>query len=35
MTTERPGSPGRTLHDRIFKEFLHRFLPDFLRIFFP
>ena len=35
MTTERPGSPNRTLHDRIFKEFLHRFLPDFLRIFFP
>jgi hypothetical protein len=35
MTTERRGSPGRTLHDRIFKEFLHRFLPDFLRLFFP
>ena len=27
--------PRRTLHDRLFKEFLHRFLPDFLRIFFP
>ena len=24
-----------TLHDRIFKEFLERFLPDFIRIFFP
>lgn len=24
-----------TSHDRIFKEFLHRFLPDFLRLFFP
>ena len=24
-----------TLHDRIFKEFLERFLPDFMRIFFP
>lgn len=37
----RPSSPttqsrhGRTLHDRIFKEFLHRFLPDFLHLFFP
>ncbi len=28
-------SPRRTLHDRLFKEFLHRFLPDFLWIFFP
>lgn len=27
--------PPRTLHDRLFKEFLHRFLPDFLWIFFP
>lgn len=27
--------PSRTLHDRIFKEFLHRFLPDFMRLFFP
>jgi hypothetical protein len=26
---------SRTLHDRLFKELLHRFLPDFLRIFFP
>jgi hypothetical protein len=26
---------GRTLHDRIFKEFLYRFLPDFLHLFFP
>ncbi|MEZ4726140.1 MAG: hypothetical protein R3E79_03285 [Caldilineaceae bacterium] len=24
-----------TLHDRIFKEFLERFLPEFMRIFFP
>lgn len=24
-----------TSHDRIFKEFLHRFLPDFMRLFFP
>ncbi|MEZ4727163.1 MAG: DUF4351 domain-containing protein [Caldilineaceae bacterium] len=27
--------PSRTLHDRLFKEFLYRFLPDFLWIFFP
>lgn len=27
--------PPRTLHDRLFKEFLYRFLPDFLLIFFP
>jgi len=26
---------SRTLHDRLFKEFLYRFLPDFLWIFFP
>lgn len=25
----------RTSHDRLFKEFLERFLPDFLQIFFP
>ena len=25
----------RTLHDRLFKELLHRFLPDFMWIFFP
>lgn len=25
----------RTSHDRLFKEFLERFLPDFMRIFFP
>jgi hypothetical protein len=25
----------RTLHDRLFKEFLQRFLPEFLEIFFP
>jgi predicted transposase YdaD len=28
-------SKARTLHDRLFKEFLHRFLPDFLKLFFP
>jgi hypothetical protein len=33
MTTDT--TPTRTLHDRIFKEFLHRFLPDFLHLFFP
>jgi len=33
MSEETPSR--RTLHDRLFKEFLHRFLPDFLRIFFP
>lgn len=33
--TEAEDMPKRTLHDRIFKEFLHRFLPDFLQIFFP
>ena len=26
---------ARTLHDRLFKEFLHRFLPEFLWVFFP
>lgn len=36
-TTQEPeaGSEPRTLHDRIFKEFLERFLPEFMRIFFP
>ena len=29
------AQPARTLHDRLFKEFLQRFLPDFLWIFFP
>ena len=24
-----------TRHDRLFKEFLHRFLPDFMQLFFP
>lgn len=33
MSEERE-SP-RTLHDRLFKELLYRFLPDFLWIFFP
>ena len=27
--------PVRTLHDRLFKELLYRFLPEFLRVFFP
>ncbi|MCL4833179.1 MAG: hypothetical protein KJZ86_12100 [Caldilineaceae bacterium] len=27
-------SPVTTWHDRIFKEFFHRFLPNFMRIFF-
>ena len=27
--------PTRTLHDRLFKEFLYRFLPEFLWVFFP
>lgn len=22
-------------HDKLFKEFLHRFLPQFLELFFP
>jgi hypothetical protein len=35
ITAEIPDKPGRTLHDRIFKEFLHRFLPDFMGLFFP
>ena len=30
-----PDPPVRTLPDRLFKEFLQRFLPDFLLIFFP
>jgi len=25
----------QTMHDRLFKEFMRRFLPDFLRLFFP
>jgi hypothetical protein len=25
----------RTLHDRLFKEFLRRFLPEFMQLFFP
>ncbi|MCP4361745.1 MAG: hypothetical protein GY796_27350 [Chloroflexi bacterium] len=29
------SKPHLTHHDRIFKEFLYRFLPDFLRLFFP
>ena len=30
--TERAASSS---HDRLFKEFFHRFLPQFLRLFFP
>ena len=33
MSEETPST--RTLHDRLFKEFLYRFLPDFLWVFFP
>ncbi|NOX61761.1 MAG: hypothetical protein GXP42_07430 [Chloroflexi bacterium] len=33
MTQE--ASASHTAHDRLFKEFLHRFLPDFLEVFFP
>ncbi len=33
MNEETP--PVRILHDRLFKELLYRFLPEFLRIFFP
>jgi hypothetical protein len=34
MSREQETQP-RTLHDRLFKEFLQRFLPQFLRLFFP
>jgi len=34
MTNPSP-TPKRTLHDRLFKEFLRRFLPEFLATFFP
>jgi hypothetical protein len=34
MSEIEPGH-GRTSHDRLFKEFLHRFLPQFLQLFFP
>jgi hypothetical protein len=34
MSQTKPPKPV-TSHDRIFKEFLHRFLPDFMRLFFP
>jgi len=30
-----PANISRTLHDRIFKEFFHRFLPEFMQLFFP
>lgn len=33
---KRTGKPkARTLHDRLFKEFLRRFLPQFMHLFFP
>jgi len=38
MTTRKKGNNkagARTLHDRLFKEFLHRFLPQFMQLFFP
>jgi hypothetical protein len=40
LPVENPAPPEVeekpvTLHDRIFKEFLERFLSDFMRIFFP
>lgn len=34
MAAQAESSPT-TWHDRIFKEFFHRFLPDFMRLFFP
>ncbi len=34
MSEQTPTST-RTLHDRIFKEFLHRFFREFLELFFP
>jgi len=33
--TEQPESVHTTWHDRIFKEFFLRFLPQFMRLFFP
>lgn len=33
--TEETEPKSVTLHDRIFKEFLERFLPQFIRLFFP
>jgi hypothetical protein len=33
--SSQPETQPRTLHDRLFKEFLQRFLPQFLRLFFP
>ena len=34
MAEQIPPNPP-TLHDRLFKEFLHRFLREFMEIFFP
>jgi hypothetical protein len=33
--SSQPEVQPRTLHDRLFKEFLQRFLPQFLNLFFP
>ena len=33
--TEETEPKAVTLHDRIFKEFLERFLPQFMQLFFP
>ena len=38
MATRKKSSKkaaARTLHDRLFKEFLRRFLPQFMQLFFP
>ena len=33
--TDKNKASARTLHDRLFKEFLRRFLPQFMQLFFP
>ncbi len=33
--SKQTTASSRTLHDRIFKEFLHRFFREFLELFFP
>jgi hypothetical protein len=35
MVENNQENSRRSLHDRLFKEFLRRFLPDFMRLFFP
>lgn len=35
ISPEEPEQKSVTLHDRIFKEFLERFLPQFMQLFFP